>query len=191
MGEFAPLSVAFSANSKLIALAGADDKVWAYATRTKAAVAPATVPGGQFAVSVAFSPNDRMLAAGTAAGAYILTLRPSSWLPVFQHADPSQYSIEGGGAVIVGFTRDSRILVTGGDLALEAWNVADHLQIFDAFASRGALDPGGTEFVTTAGDQLSVYPCELCGGLPELLAVARHQVTRGLTAAEKATYPSG
>jgi WD40 repeat protein len=186
--EFAPLSVAFSANSKLIALAGADTNVYAYATRTSAEVQPAAVPDGQFAVSLAFSPNDRMLAAGTAAGAYIFSLPSSSWLPVFQHADPSQYSIENGGAVGVGFTRDSRVLITVGDLALEAWDVADHLQLFDTFAGHGSLNLGGTEFVATAGDRLSLYPCDLCGGLPRLLSVAKRELTRRLTEQEKATY---
>jgi WD40 repeat protein len=186
--EFASLSIAFSANSRLIVLAGADDQVWGYATRTKTATAPATVPDGQFAVSLAFSPNDRMLAVGTAAGAYIFSPSSSSWLPGFQHADPSQYSNENGGAVYVGFTRDSRILLTVGDLALEAWDVADHLQLFDAFAARGSLNLDATEFVATAGDQLSLYPCDLCGGLPQLLAVAKRELTRGLTAQEKATY---
>jgi WD40 repeat protein len=186
--EFAPLSIAFSANSKLIALAGADANVYAYATRTQAEVQPQAIPDGQVAVSLAFSPNDRMPAAGTAAGAYIFNLASSSWLPVFQHADPSQYSIENGGGVLVGFTHDSRILTTAGDDALEAWDIADHLQIFSAFAPRGSLNSGGTEFVASAGDRLSVYPCDLCGGLPQLLAVAKRYVTRGLTAQERATY---
>ena len=186
--EFAPLSIAFSANSKLIALAGADANVYAYATLTHAEVQPQAIPDGQVAVSLAFSPSDRMLAAGTAAGAYIFNLASSSWLPVFQHADPSQYSIENGGAVLVGFTHDSRILTTAGDDALEAWDIADHLQIFSAFASRGGLNLDGTEFVASAGDRLSVYPCDLCGGLPQLLAVAKRYVTRGLTPQERATY---
>jgi WD40 repeat protein len=188
VNQFAPLSIAFSANSKLIALAGADTNVYAYATHTSAEVEPAAVPDGQVAVSLAFSPTDQMLAAGTAAGAYVLSLASSSWLPVFQHADPSQYSIENGGAVYVGFTRDSRILATVGDDALEAWDIADHLQLFHAFADRGGLNLEGTEFVAAAGDRLSVYPCELCGGLPQLVAVAKRYVTRGLTAEERATY---
>jgi WD40 repeat protein len=180
--------MAFSANSKLMALAGADANVYAYATRTRSEVRPQAIPDGQVAVSLAFSPNDRLLAAGTAAGAYIFNLASSSWLPVFRHADPSQYSIENGGAVLVGFTHDSRILTTAGDDALEGWDVGDHLQIFSAFASHGSLNLDGTQFVATAGDRLSVYPCDLCGRLPQLLAVAKHHVTRGLTPQERATY---
>jgi WD40 repeat protein len=186
---FAPLAIAFSANSKVIALAGADTHVWVYDSRTGTPVGPLLqVPDGQFAVSLAFSPNDRMLAAGTAAGAFIWSLPSTSLLPEFQHADPSQFSIENGGTVFVGFTGDSRILATVGDNALEAWDIADHLQLLKAFAARGGLNLAGTEAVATAGDRLSVYPCELCGGLPQLMAVAKRQVTRGLTAEEKATY---
>ena len=38
-----------------------------------------------------------------------------------------------------------------------------------------------------AGRVLTVYPCELCGGRAQLLAVARRHLTRGFTADERAT----
>jgi len=186
--QFAPISIAFSPNGRAVALAGADQAIPAWATATGAPIMPLAVPDQQFAVSLAFSPNDQLLAAGTAAGAYVWNLASATPLPVFQHADPSQYSLETGGNVQVAFTPDSRILVTVGDLALKAWDVSSGLQLFDAFAAHGALNAAETEFVAAAGDRLSIYPCDLCGGLPQLLAVAARDVTRGLTAQERATY---
>jgi WD40 repeat protein len=187
--QFAPLAVTFSFNSRVVALAGANTEVWAWATRNGAPVQPLQVPDKQFAVSLAFSPNDRMIAAGTASGAYVWNLSTTSApLPEFKHADPSQFSLLTGGAVYLGFTRDSRILATVGDLALKAWLVADHLQLFDAFAGRGSVNYDGTQLVAAAGNRLSLYPCDLCGGLPQLMAVAKRQVTRGLTPQERATY---
>jgi WD40 repeat protein len=184
---FAPLSIAFSSNGRLIALAGADRSVEAYSTRDGTPVTPLALDN-QFAVSLAFSPDDKYLAAGTAAGAYVWRLPSAARLPEFQHADPTQYVIGQGGAVFVGFTTDSRVLVTVGDLALEAWNPADHLQLFRAFAARGNLSLDGSELVTAAGSRLSLFPCELCGGLSQLLAVAKQHTTRGFTNAEKARF---
>ena len=123
----------------------------------------------------AFSPNSRLLAAGTGAGAYVYRLHAETWLPVFPDADPSEFTIEGGYGVTVGFTSDSRILFTGGDFVIKAWSIADHLQLFDGFIGYGvgALNPAGTEFVGAAGRSLALYRCSLCGGLAELLAVAK------------------
>ena len=140
--QFAPITLAFSANGKLIALAGADTNVWGFSTRTGARTRPLPIPGGQFATSLAISPDDRTLAAGTASAAYVWNLATSAPLPVFQHADPSQFSIGTAGGVVVDFTRDSHTLVTSGDDALSAWAITSHIQLFHAFAFRGALSAG-------------------------------------------------
>ena len=147
---FGPLTFAFSANSKAIALAGVNDQaLYAWGTRGGAPIEPLAIPNGDQPTSVAFSHDGHMIAAGTAAGAYVWKIagsRPSR-LPEFQHADPSQFSIELGYGVQVGFTRDSRILVTAGDWALEGWDIQDHLRLFDTYIGpygHGALDPGGT-----------------------------------------------
>jgi WD40 repeat protein len=186
---FAPITLAFSTNGKLLTLAGADANVWGFSTRTGARAAPLAIPGGEFATSLAVSPDDRMIAAGTASAAYVWRLaNTSAPLPAFPHADPSQFSIETGGGVLVGFTQNSQTLVTAGDEALAAWSISSHLQLFHAFAFRGSLSADGRQLVGVAGPRLSTWPCDLCGDRAQLLAVARRHVTRGLTAAEKATY---
>ena len=188
--QFAPILIAFSANGKLVALGGADTNVWGFSTRTGARARPLAIPGGEFATSLAISPDDRRLAAGTPSAAYVWNLSTSAPLPAFQHADPSQFSIEGGGGVIVAFTLNSEILATSGDDALSAWAIASHIQLFHAFAFRGALSSDGRKLVAVAGRVLTTYPCELCGGRAQLLAVARRRLTRGLTAVERSTYLS-
>ncbi len=184
-----PIAIAFSANGKALALVGADRDVHGWGTRSGAPIQPLPLPGGnQFGVSVAFSPNDQLIAAGTGAGADVWNIHvPSAPLFELQQADPSQYNDVNGG-VHVGFSPNSQVLVTSGDDALEAWEVSSGLKLFDAFASRGDLDPSATAFVATAGGRLSVYPCELCGGLPALLATARRELTRGFTPQESLTY---
>jgi len=110
-------------------------------------------------------------------------------LPEFQHADPSQYGFEAPSlGAQVGFTADSRILITSGDLALEAWDPADHQQLFKVFAVHGALNPAGTQFVAATATGVAVYPCDLCGNLQQLLTVAKRDTTRSFTKVERRTY---
>jgi hypothetical protein len=42
--------------------------------------------------------------------------------------------------------------------------------------------------VGTTINGVSTYPCDLCGPLPQLLAVAKRNTTRGFTPTEKSTY---
>jgi WD40 repeat protein len=182
IASFAPLAIAFSANSKAIALVGADANVYAWAIPTGLRI-NLTVPGNQFAVSVAFSHNDKMLAVGTGAAAYVWNFPHPDHPKEFLHADPTEFTPLLGYGVNVGFTRDSRTLLTVGDLAVEGWNIESRLRLFDAFIDHGAgsLDPAGTRFVTAAGDRLAVFPCDLCGGLSQLLTVAKHRVKTVVT----------
>jgi WD40 repeat protein len=176
VNRFAKLALAFSPNSKAIVLSGADQDVYGFSTRSSSAKVPFPVPDGEHASSVAFSPNSRLLAAGTAAAAYVWNLHTGEVLPVFQHADPSEFAYQAGYGVAVSFTRDSQVLVTVGDDELRAWDVSDHLPLFEGFTGQygqGALDLAGNEAVTGDVHDLSVYRCRLCGGLSDLLAAAR------------------
>ena len=93
-----------------------------------------------------------MLAVGTGAAAYVWTFPHSNPPKDFLHADPSEFTPFGDYGVSVGFTRDSRILLTAGDLAVEGWDIKDQLRLFDAYINHGAgnLDLAGTRFVTAA-----------------------------------------
>ena len=66
--------------------------------------------------------------------------------------------------------------------------IAGHQQVFQsALVARGDLSPDGTRFVTSSqGTGIAVFPCDLCGGLNQLLAVARGRLTRDFTPAERA-----
>jgi WD40 repeat protein len=202
--DYAPLAVAFSPNGNLLALSGAQPNVQLFDPRTGAtAHAPLSMVGlsaGSYAGTLAFSPNGSLLAAGSGAGAYLWNV-PSFQTPsVFQALPPGDAGVLSPGAgVRVGFTQDSRTLTTFAtatgldENTLEAWNIHDQLQLFqvDPLLAAGSMNAAGTELVTaTPLGGISVYPCQLCGGLPQLLALAKHRVTRSFTPAERAQYLS-
>jgi hypothetical protein len=95
---------------------------------------------------------------------------------VFQHADPSTYSLVGGGSmgVLVSFTHDSRILITSGDNALKAFVIAGHQQVFQsALVARGDLSPDGTRGLAPSRVRSPDQPARAgCGGANRTLANA-------------------
>jgi WD40 repeat protein len=186
--DFSGQAMAFSPDGRQLALVGVDSHVELYLTSSGRQIGLLN-PEGKFAASVAFSPDGKLLAIGTAASAYVWRLPSPSPLPEFHHADGSTYGfVTGGTGVYVGFTKDSRVLMTVGDFALEAWSPSDGTQLFKAFAVRGSLSPDGSQFVGTTINGVSTYPCDLCGGLSQLLAVAKRNTTRNFTTTERATY---
>jgi WD40 repeat protein len=91
--------------------------------------------------------------------------------------------------VQVGFSADSNYLVASGDGVLNVWDIATQLQLFHAApVSRGALSPNANQITAALGAGVAVYPCQLCGGLGHLLAVAQRNTTRQLTRSERAAY---
>jgi WD40 repeat protein len=194
---YSPLALAFSPDGNLLAVSGADQSVDVYNAHTGRpleGLGLSGAPGGSFAVSLAFSPDGKLLAAGAASGTYVWRVPSFVHLPTFLQVPAGSTSpyVGSGFGVYVGFTADSNYLVTTGDLALEAWDLADQLQTFKTPArspvARGSMSPDGTRLVTASAAGVAVYPCELCGGLPQLLAVARRHTTRSLTRGERAKY---
>ncbi len=191
---FAPLTLAFSPDGSLLAVSGADQGVEIYDPATgqlaHEELGVEGAPGGSFVESLGFSPNGKFLAAGAASGAYVWRIPSYTHLTTFQHV-PSNLAIYVGPGlgVQIGFSADSNYLVTSGDGALNAWDLADHLQLFHSDpVTRGGLSPNGTQLVTAFGAGVSLYPCDLCGGLNHLLAIANRNTTRQLTPSERATY---
>ncbi len=193
---YSPLTVAFSPDGRLLAVSGADQAIELYDPATGRLIKGLGIegaPGGSFVESLAFSPNGKLLAAGAASGAYVWRLPGYNPYPVFQHVPTgSAYSLVGDGlGVLVGFTADSQYLLTSGDLTVNVWDPADHLELFHAYpVARGALSPDGTQIVTASLGGVNLYPCDLCGGLSHLFQVAKRHTTRQLTAAERETYLS-
>ena len=197
--DFAPLALAFSPNGKLLALSGAGPEIQLFDPSTGAAAHPplslAGLPGGTFAGTLAFSPDGRLLAAGTASAAYVWKVPSFGMLPVFQ-AIPADIAglVTPSSLVRVAFTLDSRYLqaftTNSSGNTLEAWSIPDDVQVFRAsLISAGSLSPTATQLVTTSVlGGVSVYPCQLCGGLPKLLALAKQRVTRPFTPVERTEY---
>ena len=191
---FAPLTLAFNPAGSLLAVSGADQGVEIYDPATgqlaHEELGVEGAPGGSFVESLGFSPNGKFLAAGAASGAYVWRIPSYTHLTTFQHV-PSNLAIYVGPGlgVQVGFSADSNYLVTSGDGALNTWDLADHLQLFHSDpVARGGLSPNGAQTVTALGVGVELYPCDLCGGLDHLLALAKRNTTRQLTPSERATY---
>jgi WD40 repeat protein len=198
--SYAPLTLAFSPGGRLLAVGGAAPDVEIYDPRTGARVAGLGLAGtslGVYADALAFSPDGSMLAVGTATGASVwrVPAHGSAFepLPVFTHAPAGEfgYEITPAIGVSVAFSADSRFLVSSGDLAVHVWDVASHLSLFDAIATRASLSPGGDEVAVAKGSAVELYRCDACGDLHQLLAVAARDSTAPLTPAERATYLSG
>ena len=194
---YAPLTVAFSPNGRLLAVAGAAEGIDLFDQATGRVVRSlgiAGAPAGSYVASLAFSPNGRLLAAGAANGAYVWRLPsyapfPTALLQVPAGATPA--SVGNGNGVTVAFTDDSRYLVTTGDLAVEAWSLDDQLRVFDDTpAFRGTISHDGRELAAVGLNGAGLYPCELCGGLAHLRALAGRDTTRKLTRGERAAYLS-
>lgn len=195
--KYAPLTVAFSPSGALLAVSGADPGIELYDPHTgRPAHRPlglTDAPGGSYVSSLAFSPNGKLLAAGSSTGAYVWRLPSYAPFPTFQHVPEDAVSayVGGGIGVQVSFSADSSYLLTSGDATVIAWDIADGLQLFVLHAypvARGALSPDATRVATATGAGVALYPCDLCGGLPHLLAIAKRNTTRGFTADERALY---
>jgi WD40 repeat protein len=195
--NFAPLALAFSPDGRTLAVSGAQTNVQLFSVATgrtiHAPLAIAGLSGGSWPASLAFSPDGTLLAAGSVSGAYVWSVPSYQRLPTFQQT-PTELALLDPPAleIHVGFTKDSRELVTYGDNALEVWSVSDHLQVFTteptAISAGGVALSGDRIVTTTVGGGVSIYPCDLCGGLSSLLRLAAHRVTRSLTPVERRTY---
>jgi|GEM_PF-663488 len=147
-------------------------------------------PGGSFFASVAFSPNGTLLAAGNSASAFVWQVPSGNKLYELQHANPSVFGVvlppfEG---VQVKFSADGQTLATSGDIVVRAWNLQNGESLLAAPGSVGDMEADPPRVLTGSGGTARVYVCDLCGGLQQLLATAAHEVTRGLTAGERAEY---
>jgi WD40 repeat protein len=179
--SYAPLSVAFSPNATLLAAGGVDSSVWVYSAQTGKLIAglPAGPASGDYANSLAFSPDGSYLAVGSTAFATVWRVVSSGdhfqYLSILDQAPSGTVApdLTAGTGVTVGFTANSRDLVTGGDSAIAGWDLSSHLQLFHRSpVTRGNMSPSSNEFVTAGFTGLAVYSCEACGDHADLLGAA-------------------
>ena len=95
------------------------------------------------------------------------------------------------------FSPDGRWIVTAGPTAAGLWNASngafvDYLRGAPKPLARAAFTADSRAIVTQSRDgTVSRYRCEICGGIPELLALARSRLSsthRALTADERESY---
>jgi WD40 repeat protein len=95
------------------------------------------------------------------------------------------------------FSPDGRWIVTAGPISVGLWNVRNRSALFflhgnTDLVTSASFTPDGRTIVTSSADgTVRTYRCDLCGGLDELLALARRQLAathRTLTPAERRRY---
>jgi WD40 repeat protein len=191
--DYVNLKIVFSPDGHTLAIVGVDQAVELYDTRTGRLIRALALDA--YARSVAFSPDGKLLAAGTEAEAYVWTL-PSTTPARFGVSDVAGNAgfLFPGTGVFVSFTRDSQILATEGFLAqgyltFAAFDIAGDRQLFKFYpVGRAAVSPDATRYVVSNGGAVSLYKCALCGGLDELVSVAKRSVTRGFTSEETRVF---
>jgi WD40 repeat protein len=94
-----------------------------------------------------------------------------------------------------GFSPDGRFVVTASDdETVQIW-VAATGQLLAALAGHGGpvlsvqFAPDGRRIVTAGEDRtVRLYACDVCGGLDDLVGLARDRAARGLTADERSRF---
>ena len=95
------------------------------------------------------------------------------------------------------FSPDGRWIVTAGPISVGLWNVRNRSALFflhgnTDLVTSASFSPDGRTILTSSADgTVRTYRCDLCGGLDELLALARRQLDathRTLTPAERRRY---
>lgn len=98
-----------------------------------------------------------------------------------------------GHTTAISFSPDgTRLAGIGTDNLVRLWNTdgSGEALTFDhpAGTQQLAFSADGRHFVTLYGANVRLTPCEVCGPIADVLALASRRATRELTAEERATY---
>lgn len=141
-------------------------------------------------LSATFSPDGRRIASTGADGTTRLWRRDGEPLATLRGHE--------GQVESVGFRRDGERLVTAGlDGTVRVWDPAqpEALAILRALGRRSFVaqfSPDGRRVLATVlDDAVWIMPCEVCGSLRDVLALARARAARQLTAEERRRFLAG
>lgn len=162
-------------------------RLWDLETRRMIREAPLA---GRFIVDVAVSPDGRLVAVATEEG--VVRLRDARTLEevrtLIGHRGPVA-------AVAFGALGGRPIVATGGsDGTVRVWDAASGAALVTFQGQQGvvrdvAVTADGSTVASVADDGTLVFwPCEVCGSIDEVRALARERVTRTLTPLEESIY---
>jgi WD40 repeat protein len=142
--------------------------------------------------------GELLSAAFSADGRRFVTAGSDGTAKVWRTADRRQLTVLSGhqGTVYTAaFSPDGQRIVTAGlDATVRVWDAATGKQLtllsgHQGLVESAAFSPDGARIVSAGRDATArVWSCGLCGSLASVERIARHRVTRQLTAAEKAKY---
>ncbi|MFG1994980.1 hypothetical protein ACGFJ7_33895 [Actinoplanes sp. NPDC048988] len=144
-----------------------------------------SIPGGN-PDHARFSPDGRLLAVSGDDGAIRV------WT-VAGDAGPVVLTGTAGQTTAIGFSPDGRLIAgIGTDDVLRVWNTDGSGEALTfappADARDLAFSADGRELITVHDDHLRITPCEVCGPIGEVLALAAQRTTRDFTPEERAKY---
>jgi len=185
----APIQTVFSPNGTWLASAGGAGGLIDLFNVASGRLVRTFTTGAEPVLSLAINRQGNLLAAGDGASAYLLRFPSGSQRFALAHADPSIWTDATGGEVSVAFSADGSTLLTAGDQRTRVWNTqSGTLLLTIPFARGGAITPNAQRVVADSSGLVSTFSCAVCGGLRQLLALARSDLTRNFPAAERAVY---
>lgn len=177
----------FSANDDLIATVGTDGVVLLWRASTGQIVAREMTeasPGfnASVPVSPAFSADGSLF---TAAGNWDRS--PGVW----RTSDGQLVSTLSEAYQTVAFSPTGPLIVTGGGLVWDATSGRLLLTLHDpqnVGIDDAVFSPNGLNVIGSTASGRELFPCDVCGSLSQLLALANRRTTRPFTAAERNRY---
>jgi WD40 repeat protein len=181
--------IAFSPDGSRVVSAGNDGTVRVWTTTGGPDHDPVVLRGHQGLVwSVAFSPDGRSVASSGNDGTVRVWKITGARDPVVLHGHQ-------GLVWSVAFSPDGRWVVSSSnDNTVRVWTttgVSDPIVFRGSGASMEgvAFSPDGRRLAAARGDgTVRVWHCEVCGTIPQVLALAKKRVTRELTSEERKIF---